>query len=333
MRSSINPFYCRHCYLGESIINLKKKREDIARELEAVGEVSIDNIKGTRFVGLDVPFSDMGEPLSLLDNLHTLPESGGALSILAGQQPDGEYCYIALAKAPHMLIVGTTGSGKTIFLYSIIVSLVSQLSNEELELLIIDPKQTDFHFFENLSCLRGNKVIVDAVEAIEALEQINTNDKELRTREIRSANCRDIDSYNAKNPERRMKRLVIIIDEYADLVQAAELQGKEVRKDFESNLCMLAQRVRNLGIHLVIATQQPRAAIVTSSLKSALPFRASFRLPSHVDSQTILDRSGAEDLLGKGDMLMKTDKDLLRLQGFFINEEELSGFLQLRMRR
>lgn len=226
-----------------------------------------------------------------------------------------------------MLIAGTTGSGKTIFLYSIIVSLLSKLSADELELLIIDPKQTDFHFFEGLPCLRGNHVLVDAEEALSALEKINADDKEERTKQIRAANSRDIDSYNTKNPTQRMKRLVVIIDEYADLVQAAELQGKEVRKTFETNLCMLAQRVRNLGIHLVIATQQPRATIVTSSLKAVLPFRVSFRLPSHVDSQTILDRAGAEDLLGKGDMLMQTDSDLLRLQSSYINEEELIVFL------
>lgn len=119
-----------------------------------------------------------------------------------------------------------------------------------------------------------------------------------------------------------------MIDEYADLVQAAELQGKDVRRSFETNLCMLAQRVRNLGIHLVIATQQPRATIVTSSLKAVLPYRTSFRLPSHVDSQTILDRAGAEDLLGKGDMLLMTDSDLLRMQGFYISEEQLIEFIE-----
>ncbi len=313
---------------GESINNLKKRHEDIARELEAAGEVFIDNIKGTRFVGLDVPFSDVSKPIALLESLYRLTDRQGSLNILAGQQPDGTYQSIDLAKAPHMLIAGTTGSGKTIFLYSIIVSLLSQLSDDELELLIIDPKQTDFHFFEGLPCLRGNRVLVDAEAALEALERINAEDKEQRTLQIRAANSRDIDSYNAKNPTQRMKRLVVVIDEYADLVQAAELQGKEVRRTFEANLCMLAQRVRNLGIHLVIATQQPRATIVTSSLKAVLPFRVSFRLPSHVDSQTILDRAGAEDLLGKGDMLMQTDSDLLRLQGFHISEEELIDFLK-----
>lgn len=312
---------------GETETNLKKRSEDIARELEATGEVFIGRIKGTRYIGLDVPFADGNKPLMLTEHLDELDTASGALNVLAGQTPDGQHRIVDLAKAPHMLIAGTTGSGKTIFLYSIIVSLLHQFSSDELEFLIVDPKQTDFHFFENLPHLRGGRVLTDADEAITALETINAIDKQERTNTIKAANSRDIDSYNAKNPKNKMKRLVVVIDEYADLVQAAELQGKDVRKNFESNLCMLAQRVRNLGIHLVIATQQPRATIVTSSLKAVLPFRVSFRLPSHTDSQTILDRSGAEDLLGKGDMLMMTDSDTLRMQGFFITEEQLIDFI------
>ena len=312
---------------GETIKKLMDKSQDIARELEAYGEIFIDNIKGTRFVGMDVPFADMGKPLMLLENLHRLDNSTGSLDVLAGQTPDGSYELVDLARAPHMLIAGTTGSGKTVFLYSIIVSLLQKLGPEDLELLIVDPKQTDFHFFEGIPHLRGQRVLIDANEALDALELINSEEKELRTQLIRSVNSRDIDSYNSKNPAKRMKRLVVIIDEYADLVQAAELQGKDVRKNFETNLCMLAQRVRNLGIHLVIATQQPRATIVTSSLKAVLPYRLSFRLPSHVDSQTILDRAGAEDLLGKGDMLLMTDSDIIRMQGFFISEEQLLNFI------
>lgn len=312
---------------GETIKKLMDKSQDIARELEAFGEIFIDNIKGTRYVGMDVPFADIGKPLMLLENLHRLDNGTGSLNVLAGQTPDGSYQLVDLARAPHMLIAGTTGSGKTVFLYSIIVSLLHKLGPEDLELLIVDPKQTDFHFFEGIPHLRG-QILTDANEALDALELINSEEKEIRTQLIRSVNSRDIDSYNGKNPTKRMKRLVVIIDEYADLVQAAELQGKDVRKSFETNLCMLAQRVRNLGIHLVIATQQPRATIVTSSLKAVLPYRVSFRLPSHVDSQTILDRAGAEDLLGKGDMLLMTDSDIIRMQGFYISEEQLLSFIE-----
>lgn len=313
---------------GETLKRLVDRRQDIARELEAYGEVFIDNIRGTRYVGLDVPFENNSKPLLLLEHLKELETDGGRLNVLSGQAPDGSFKNINLAKAPHMLIAGTTGSGKTVFLYSIMVSLLSQFSEDNLEFLIVDPKQTDFNFFSNIPHLREGQILTDADEAIEALQRINSVDKEVRTKLIKEAGSRDIDSYNMKNPQNPMKRLVIVIDEYADLVQAAELKGKEIKKEFEITLCMLAQRVRNLGIHLVIATQHPKATIVTSSLKAVLPYRVSFRLLSHVDSQTILDRSGAEDLLGKGDMLMLTDSELIRMQGFYISEDELEEFLE-----
>ena len=127
-----------------------------------------------------------------------------------------------------------------------------------------------------------------------------------------------------------MKRLVVVIDEYADLIQAAESNGN--RKEFEKNLQQLLQRVRNLGIHLIIATQRPSAQIVTGPLKANIPFRVSFRLPSHTDSQTILDMPGAENLLGKGDMLMVTESETRRIQGLFITEDELEHYLEKKQR-
>ena len=192
--------------------------------------------------------------------------------------------------------------------------------------MIVDPKQTDFVFFEDLPNLYGGHVVIDAEEALELIRRINDVDKEERMTKIRSCRSRDIDSYNEKNPENRMKRLVIIVDEYADLIQTAEMQGN--RKEFEKFLSMLAQKVRSLGIHMIIATQRPSANIVTGVLKANIPYRISFRLPSHTDSQTILDMSGAENLLGKGDMLLVTDSDTIRMQGLFISEAELENFIK-----
>ena len=157
------------------------------------------------------------------------------------------------------------------------------------------------------------------------IQRVNDVDKEERMAQIRSCRSRDIDSYNEKNPTNRMKRLVIIIDEYADLIQTAEMQGN--RKEFEKFLSMLAQKVRSLGIHMIIATQRPSANIVTGVLKANIPYRISFRLPSHTDSQTILDMSGAENLLGKGDMLLVTESDTIRMQGLYISEAELERFI------
>lgn len=311
---------------GETIKNLKKYKQDISREIEAFGEIMIDNIKGTRYVGMDVPFERNGNELKLLENLNLLNASSGRLDILAGQKPDSNIDILDVSKAPHILISGTTGSGKTVFLYSMIVSLISKHSKDNLQIVIVDPKQTDFHFFKGLPHLRDNKIITDPEEALNMLDEINSTEKEHRTQLLIANNSRDIESYNAKNPSNPMKRLVVFIDEYADLVKAAEMLG--IRKDFEARLCMLVQRVRNLGIHLVIATQRPSASIVTTALKANIPVRISFRLPAHQDSMTILDRTGAEDLLGKGDMLAITETDYYRMQGFYISEEDLQEYLR-----
>lgn len=311
---------------GEQLRSLERVKSDIGIQLEAYGEILIDHIRGTRYISVDVPFGGTGGAIKLIDNLHLLDKSNGRLDIVAGQTADSKIEVMDMAKAPHMLIAGTTGSGKTIFLYSIIVSLLHKYAKDELEFLIIDPKQTDFVFFEDLPNLYGGHVVVDAEEALEMIRKINDEDKEQRMQQLRSCRSRDIDSYNEKNPENKMKRLVVIVDEYADLIQTAEMQGN--RKEFEKLLSMLAQKVRSLGIHLIIATQRPSANIVTGVLKANIPYRVSFRLPSHTDSMTILDMPGAENLLGKGDMLMVTDgSDVKRMQGLFISEQELENFV------
>lgn len=311
---------------GETVRSLERYKTDIGIQLEANGEILIDHIKGTKYLAVDVPFAGAGKAINLLDHLDLLDISSGKLDVVAGQKADGCFEIVDISKAPHMLIAGTTGSGKTIFLYSIIVSLLKKYPLEELEFLIVDPKQTDFVFFEDLPNLYGGHVVTDAEEALELIQRINDVDKENRMAQIRSCRSRDIDSYNAKNPENRMKRLVIIIDEYADLIQTAEMQGN--RKEFEKFLSMLAQKVRSLGIHMIIATQRPSANIVTGVLKANIPYRISFRLPSHTDSQTILDMSGAENLLGKGDMLLVTESDTIRMQGLYISESELEDFIK-----
>lgn len=315
---------------GVSESTLKKHISDIERELEANGEILVEHLKGTKYLAVDVPFNENSRPISVLEYLALLDNSKMHLPFIAGQKPDGTFDIMDLAGAPHMLIAGTTGSGKTVFLYSILVSLLYKYSEEELSLLIIDPKATDFVFFNDLPHLYGGKVITDAEQALEMLQQINDIDKEERTRALQSCRSRDIDSFNDKNPYNRMKRLVVVIDEYADLIQAAESNGD--RKEFEKNLQQLLQRVRNLGIHLIIATQRPSAQIVTGPLKANIPFRVSFRLPSHTDSQTILDMPGAENLLGKGDMLMVTESETKRMQGLFITEDDLEHYLEKKQR-
>ena len=208
---------------GESIRSIEKYKADIGRQLEANGEILINHIKGTKYISVDVPFVGASNAIRLTDHLSLLDERKGRLDVIAGQLADGSFDIIDVASAPHMLIAGTTGSGKTIFLHTMLVSLLYQYSADELELLIIDPKQTDFIFFEGIPHLYGGKVVIDAEEALERLQEINTKDKEERTSALRSCRSKDIESYNAKNPSNKMKRLVVVIDEYCDLMQAAEM--------------------------------------------------------------------------------------------------------------
>lgn len=183
---------------GETVRSLEKSKNDIGIQLEANGEILVDHIKGTKYVSVDVPFAVSAKTIRLIDYLYLLEEKSGSLDIIAGQKANGEFEILDISKAPHLLVAGTTGSGKTIFLYTIIVSLLKQYSLNEIDFLIIDPKQTDFAFFDDLPNLYGGHVITDTEEALEMIKSINENDKEERIRMIKSSKSRDIESYNEK---------------------------------------------------------------------------------------------------------------------------------------
>lgn len=311
---------------GETLQKVLRYRTDISREIEALSDILVGNERGTHFIYIDVPRRS-SDAINLLDYLDRLERDQpvGHLNVVIGQDPSGAFKLLNIAQASHMLTAGSTGSGKTIFLYNLIASLILQYTPENLELVIIDTKQTDFIFFDGLPHLRNREVILDAETAVDILTELTENELEKRTELLRNSRSRDLLRYNEKNPESPIKPIVVVIDEYADLVQVADLEGK--KKDFERQMIRLAKRSRNVGIHLVIATQRPSTEIVTSNLMTNIPCRISFRLPTHQDSMTILDSPGAEDLLGKGDMLFSLNGEMMRLQGLFISEEDLEGFL------
>ena len=309
---------------GEQLGKLQRVASDLARELALTGVPIIDNILGTRYVGIDLPRPEP-EILALVPALAELPEAAaGSLLFLVGKTPDGRTIARDLAALPHLLVAGTTGSGKTMFLYSLLVSLLHDAGPDALSLLLIDPKQTDFVYFDGVPYLVGGRVVIEAEEAIAQLERLMAEELPARTEQLRQARCRDIHVYNAQHPDTPMRPLVVAIDEYAELL---DVMSRRDKADFEAGLRRLAQRARNVGIHLVIATQRPSADIVTSSLKANLPARIAFRLPSHHDSMTVLDQPGAENLLGKGDMLFLAESQVERLQGFYIDPTDLDRFL------
>lgn len=313
---------------GEKLSRIDSVKSDIGREIEAINEIFVGNERGSNYIYLDVP-RESADTISLLDHINEIPKGNiGNLNVLLGQDPSGEMVFLDLAKAPHLLTAGSTGSGKTIFLYSIIVSLIHQYNSDELELVIIDPKQTDFIYFEDLPHLRNFEVIIEPETAVGVLNELVEVELQARTTLLRESRNRDLFTYNEKNPQSPMKPILVIVDEYADLIAAADLEGNKAI--FERNMIRLAQRSRNVGIHLVIATQRPSADIVTSRLKANVPTRISFSLPANQDSRTILDATGAEDLLGKGDMLYSYNGDIRRLQGLFINEDDLQEYIKKR---
>ncbi len=309
---------------GEKLSRLQSIAADLQRELALTSHPLIDNVRGTNFVGIDLPHPQP-ETLPLIPALDTLPPASvGRLPFLVGKTTAGQIIMADLADLPHLLVAGSTGAGKTIFLYSLLLSLIHRHRPESLTLLLIDPKQTDFVYFEELPHLFGRRVVIEAETAINWLKQLTAETLEVRSQQLRAARCRDIHDYNVQNPETPLAPLVVIIDEYADLTQVLD---KPERQEFERQLVRLAQRARNVGIHLVIATQRPSADTVTSNLKANLPARIAFRLPSHHDSMTILDRAGAENLLGRGDMLFVHPPTTERLQGFFISADEIRQYL------
>jgi hypothetical protein len=310
---------------GEKLNRLQAIAPDLQRDLALMAPPLIDNVRGTNFVGIDLPHPQP-QTLLLLPELSNLPHPDvSRLPFLVGKTPDGRPVVADLADLPHLLVAGSTGSGKTIFLYSLLLSLVHHHSPNELLMLLVDPKQTDFVYFDDLPYLLGGKVVIDPNDAINWLDHLATDMLDHRSQQLRNARCRDIHDYNARRPEAIIAPLVVVIDEYADLVQVL---NKSDRQSFEQRLVRLAQRARNVGIHLVIATQRPSADIVTTSLKTNLPARVAFRLPSHHDSMIILDRPGAENLLGRGDMLFANQQQIERLQGFYVSSADLEQYLQ-----
>ena len=317
---------------GEDSSRLRRQAENIARQLAAVSVPIINFLPGTNFEYLDLARPDR-QVVSLEPELEELMlRDVNDLPLHIGVDPSGKKYRFDLGddRLPHILVAGGTGSGKTIFLYSVVLSLVSAHSAKTLELVIIDPKQTDFTVFGGLSHLRGGEVITDAELGVHAVEAIAAQDMQERSETLQKAKCRDIKVYNLANPKKTIRPLVVIIDEYADLVSVL---SKKDREDFERTISRITARGRNVGIHLILATQRPTADIVTGSIKANMACRISFSLPSSRDSQVVLDEPGAERLLRNGDMLLMLEGRLRRLQGYYIDPMRLEALLPKRPTR
>lgn len=311
---------------GEDSARLRRQADNIARQLAATSIPIIGFLPGTNFEYLDLPRPDRLviplEPHLKGVELRDVNE----LPLHIGVDPAGRQYRLDLGddRLPHILVAGGTGSGKTIFLYSVVMSLVTARPAKALELVVVDPKQTDFTIFGGLPHLRDGEIITDAERGVEVVRAVAEHDMQQRSEQLQKAKCRDIKAYNLANPKKTMRPLVVVIDEYADLVSAL---SKREREDFERVISRITARGRNVGIHLVLATQRPTADVVTGNIKANMACRISFSLPSSRDSQVILDESGAERLLRNGDMLLMLEGRLTRLQGYFIDPATIERLL------
>ena len=277
-------------------------------------------VPGKSIVGIEVPNSTFGSV-----NLRSIIESQAFQKILAksklaialGKGAGGETVAADLTKMPHLLMAGATGSGKTVYLNSIICCLLLSNTPDDLRFIMIDPKRVELVNFNALPHLIA-PVVVEANKAVAALSWL-TEEMDERYRKFAQAGARNIESYNKnRQPGEAMPYIVLVIDELADLMMTAY-------DEVEHTLCRLAQLSRATGIHLIVATQRPSVDVVTGLIKANFPTRISFTLTSQVDSRTILDSAGAEKLLGRGDMLyMPTDASKpKRLQGPFLSDTEI----------
>ena len=300
---------------------LESRSEDIAREMALEREPYVHRLPGTKYVAVDVPRKET-DIVPIEDYLADLPDRDdltlSELPFIAGIEPAGNSYIASLDKAPHMLVGGTTGSGKTVFLYSILTCLLETFDPEELRLAIVDPKLTNFMFCNQLPNLEHDQVITESKDAADLFEWITEEEIPRRTKVLGESGSIDIEDHNERSDDPLLP-FVVIIDEYADLIDGL---GDD-SDDFETNVRRIAQKARSVGIHLIISTQRPSANIIDTDLRANLDMRVAFRLPSASDSQVILDESGAEGLGGNGDMLFKQTDSMTRLQGTLVEPDYL----------
>lgn len=322
---------------GVRISKIKNLEDDIALSLSALGIRIIAPIPGRGTIGIEVP--NKNKQIVSLKEVLDNPKYKNAkmeLPIAIGKDISNKVFIADLAKMPHLLIAGATGQGKSVGINTILMSLLYKKHPSQLKLVLVDPKKVelfpysllDKHF---LACLPNNEepIVTDTTEVVNTLASLCI-EMDDRYNLLKKAHARNLKEYNNKfvsrklNPKNGHKFLpyiVLVIDEFADLIMTA---GKEI----ELPIGRLAQLARAVGIHLIIATQRPSVNIITGIIKANFPARLAFKVTSKVDSRTILDAGGADQLIGRGDMLFSSDSNLVRLQCAFVDTPEVEHVLQ-----
>ncbi|MDQ6761106.1 MAG: DNA translocase FtsK, partial [Bacteroidota bacterium] len=317
---------------GVRISRIKNLEDDIALSLAALGIRIIAPIPGKGTIGIEVPnVKKTVVSMKTLLNSDKFQKNHFSLPIAIGKKIDNENFIVDLTTMPHLLMAGATGQGKSVGLNAILVSLLYKKHPSQLKFVLIDPKKVELSIYQSiekhfLAKLPGEEdaIITDTKKVIHTLNALCI-EMDNRYDLLKEAGTRNIKEYNEKfvsrklNPEKGHQYLpfiVLVIDEFADLIMTA---GKEV----EMPIARLAQLARAVGIHLIIATQRPSVNIITGTIKANFPARIAFKVSSKIDSRTILDIGGAEQLIGKGDMLISYNGELTRLQCAFVDTPEV----------
>ncbi len=323
-----------HPAIGVKVQKIKALENDIALNLQARSIRIIAPIPGKAAVGVEIP-SAMPQDVGFKDMLNTyrnLPTKHH-IPVLLGKTVRGEDVMCDLTKMPHCIIAGATGSGKSVCINTMIMSILMNSTPEKVKLLLVDPKKVELTFFAKIPHLIA-PVITEPEGAYAALKWIVREMKDryemlkrLGVRNIHSFNKRKIDKEFEESLEMKIPKemyfLVAIIDEFADLMMTSS-------SDLETPIARIAQMARAVGIHLVLATQRPSREVITGLIKANFPTRISFKVSSRINSQIILDENGAESLLGNGDMLFLAPgtSELLRCQGVYISDEDIKKVVQ-----
>jgi S-DNA-T family DNA segregation ATPase FtsK/SpoIIIE len=317
---------------GVRISRIKNLEDDIALSLAALGIRIIAPIPGKGTIGIEVPNAKKAiVSMKTLLSSEKFQSNNFSLPIAIGKKIDNENFIVDLAAMPHLLMAGATGQGKSVGLNAILVSLLYKKHPSQLKFVLVDPKKVELSIYKTiekhfLAKLPGEEdaIITDTKKVVHTLNALCI-EMDNRYDLLKEAGCRNIREYNEKfaarklNPEKGHQFLpfiVLVVDEFADLIMTA---GKEV----EMPIARLAQLARAVGVHLIIATQRPSVNIITGTIKANFPARIAFKVSSKIDSRTILDAGGAEQLIGKGDMLISYNGELVRLQCAFVDTPEV----------
>lgn len=276
-------------------------------------------IPGRTVIGIELPNAKRQVvPMDSILETKEFRDSTAKLAFALGKGIDGSIVIVDIAKMPHLLMAGTTGSGKSVAMNTLIVSILKRMTPEECRFIMIDPKQLELAVYADIPHLLA-PVVTDSSKAVETL-QWAVSEMENRYRLMAKVGVRNIGGYNEQAKE-RLPYIVVVIDEVADLMMVA---GKEV----EAAVMRLAQMARAAGIHVIMATQRPSVDVITGTIKANFPTRISFQVASKFDSRTILGEQGAEQLLGMGDMLyMSGGGRMQRVHGAFISDDDIVEFI------